>query len=590
MNLKARQPDIAALYKEVDSFVRQKEQSQPPRIGISANRKDGLSCIAETYVQSVLEAGGAPVLLPVITDIKALTTIITGLDGLIMSGGGDINPLYLGEEPIPQLQEVDSIHDEYDLIILRLAFNHQLPVMGICRGHQLINAAFGGGLCQDIYSQNKDRLLKHSQTLARELPSHSITLFEGKTKLRSILKEKEILVNSFHHQAITEPAREFIPTAISPDGINEGMEHPEYAIFSVQWHPEAMASNGDESMLELFKYHIEEARRFRQAKEIHQRILTIDSHTDTPMLFPGSFNLGEKEEGKVNLPYLEEGMIDAVFMVAYIPQGKRDNASLHAATEYAVERLGQVKLQERLHPERMEIAYTPNDLIRLKYQNKKAIFLGIENGYAIGKDLSNLSRFKEMGVSYITLCHNGSNDICDSAKGAPEWGGLSPFGKEIVREMNRLGIMIDISHAAESTFFDVLKESEVPVIASHSSVKALCDHPRNLSDKQIKALAEKGGVIQVCLYKGFINKEEEKASLSDAIRHIDYIVQLVGIDYVGIGSDFDGDGELIGCRASNELINITVKLLETGYSEQDIKKIWGDNLLRVMNTVQSVVH
>ncbi|MDR3142457.1 MAG: gamma-glutamyl-gamma-aminobutyrate hydrolase family protein [Tannerellaceae bacterium] len=590
MNRKTRQPDIAALYKEVDSFISQKEQAQPPRIGISANRKDGFSRIAETYVQAVLEAGGAPVLIPVITDVKALTAIIAGLDGLLMSGGGDINPLYLGEEPIPQLQDVDSIRDEYDLVILRLAFNHQLPIMGICRGHQLINAAFGGGLYQDIYSQNKDKLIKHSQTLARELPSHSVILSEGKTKLRSILKQETILVNSFHHQAITETAPEFIPAAISPDGINEGMEHPEYAIFSVQWHPEAMASSGDERMSELFKYHIEEARRFHRAKEIHQRILTVDSHTDTPMLFPGSFNLGEKEGGKVNLPYMEEGMIDAVFMVAYIPQGKRDDASLQAAAEYAVERLGQVKRQESLHPERMAIAYTPNDLIRLKHQHKKAVFLGIENGYALGKDLSNLSRFKEMGVSYITLCHNGSNDICDSARGEPEWGGLSPFGKEAVREMNRLGIMIDISHAAESTFFDVLKESRTPVIASHSSVRTLCDHPRNLSDKQIQALAEKGGVIQICLYKGFINKDEEKASLSDAIRHIDYIVQSAGIDYVGIGSDFDGDGELIGCRASNELINITVKLLEAGYSEQDIAKIWGGNLLRVMNVVQSAAH
>lgn len=590
MNIKARHPNLINLYKEVDNFIPKKEKTQLPCIGISANRKDGLSCIAETYIQSVLQAGGAPVLIPVITDIKALTTIISGLDGLILSGGGDINPLYLGEEPIPQLQDVDTIRDEYDFIILRLAFNHQIPVMGICRGHQVVNAAFGGGLYQDIYSQNKDKLIKHSQTLARELPSHSITLIEGKTKLYSILKEKEVLVNSFHHQAITDTATEFIPTAISPDGINEGMEHSEYPIFSVQWHPETMASNGDEFMLKLFEYHIKEASYFHQAKEIHQRIITIDSHTDTPMIFPGSFNLGEKEGGKVNLPFMEEGMIDAAFIVAYIPQGKRDNTSLNTATEYAIERLGQVKQQELLNPERMEIAYTPYDLIRLKQQHKKAIFLGIENGYAIGKDLANIARFKEMGVTYITLCHNESNDICDSAKGEPEWGGLSPFGKEVIKEMNRLGVMIDISHAAESTFFDVLKESKAPIIASHSSARALCDHPRNLSDKQIKALAENNGVIQVCLYKGFINKEEEKASLSDAIRHIDHIVKLVGADYVGIGSDFDGDGELIGCRASNELINITVKLLEIGYSEQDIKKIWGGNLLRVMSAVQSAIH
>ena len=162
---------------------------------------------------------------------------------------------------------------------------------------------------------------------------------------------------------------------------------------------------------------------------------------------------------------------------------------------------------------------------------------------------------------------------------------LSPFGKEVVKEMNRLGIMVDISHAAEIPL-SVLEVSETPIIASHSSARALCDHPRNLTDDQLKALAAQGGVAQICLYKGFINKEEDKASLSDAIRHINHIVDLIGIDHVGIGSDFDGDGELIGCSATNELINITVRLLEEGYTEEDIRKIWGGNLLRVMTAIQ----
>ena len=153
--------------------------------------------------------------------------------------------------------------------------------------------------------------------------------------------------------------------------------------------------------------------------------------------------------------------------------------------------------------------------------------------------------------------------------------------------MNRLGIMVDVSHASEKTFYDALETSRYPIIASHSSARALCNHPRNLTDDQIKAIAEKLGVVQVCLYKGFINEDAEKASLDDAIRHINHIVDLVGADFVGIGSDFDGDGELIGCRAANELINITVKLLEQGYKEKDIRKIWGGNLLRVMNKVQS---
>ena len=355
---------------------------------------------------------------------------------------------------------------------------------------------------------------------------------------------------------------------------------------TVRKNVEKARTDRDEAMKALFAYHIENARRFAKAKAIHQRIVTIDSHTDTPMIFPGEFNIGEKEGGKVNLSFMEEGRIDATFMVAYIPQGKRDEASLQAATAYAIERLNQVKRQQTLHPDRMVIATTPQEIRTIKAQGKKAICLGIENGYALGKQIENLRMFKEMGVSYITLCHNGDNDICDSARGKQEWKGLSPFGKEVVKEMNRLGIMVDISHAAESTFYQVMEVSETPIIASHSSARALCDHPRNLTDDQLKALAAQGGVAQICLYKGFINKEEDKASLSDAIRHINHIVDLIGIDHVGIGSDFDGDGELIGCSATNELINITVRLLEEGYTEEDIRKIWGGNLLRVMTAIQ----
>lgn len=588
MNTRVRRPSLEALYREVDHFIPAKESLQPPRIGISANRKDGLSCIAETYIQSVLAAGGAPVLIPVITDIQALTVLVAGLDGLVMSGGGDINPLYVDEEPIPQLQDVDTYRDEFDLIVLRLAVNRQIPILGICRGHQLINVAFGGSVYQDIHSQNEHKLIKHSQTLSREFASHSVLLEEKETRLRSILGGADtLLVNSFHHQAVRQVALGFVATATAPDGINEAMEHPEKKILSVQWHPEAMATNEDETMLGLFRYHVETSRTFARAKALHQRIFTIDSHTDTPMIFPGEFNIGEKEGGKVNLPFMEEGLIDATFMVAYIPQGKRDDDSLKAATEYATERLTQAQRQELLNPDRMGLAMSYMDLLSLKHQHKKAIFLGIENGYALGKDLNNLQKFKEMGVSYITLCHNGDNDICDSARGNAEWNGLSPFGKEVVREMNRLGMMVDVSHAAESTFYDVLKTSQVPVIASHSSARALCNHPRNLTDEQLVALAAQGGVVQICLYKGFIHEEADKASLSDVIRHINHVVKLIGADHVGIGSDFDGDGEVIGCSASNELINITVRLLEEGYSEKDIQKIWGGNLLRVMTAVQA---
>lgn len=587
MNPKVRRPSLEALYREVDQYIPALPSRQPPRIGISANRKDGLSCIAETYVEAVLAAGGAPVLIPVITDLAALTALVEGLDGLLMSGGGDINPLYLEEEPIPQLQDVDTLRDEYDLILLRLAVNRQLPVMGICRGHQLLNVAFGGSIYQDMYSQADPSLLKHSQKMPREQVSHTVRLTKSPTRLRTLLSSDPLWVNSFHHQAVRTVAPEFIPTAIAPDGINEGMEHPEKKIFGVQWHPEALASSGDEEMLTLFRHLVASASLFREAKALHQRIITIDSHADTPMIFPGSFDLGRKEGGKVNLPFMEEGRIDATFMVAYIPQGKRDETSLKAATAYVMDRLAEVRRQETLHPDRMGIATSAEDIRRLKREGRKAICLGIENGYAIGKDPANLRSFRDLGVTYITLCHNGDNDLCDSARGEGEWNGLSPFGKEVVREMNRLGLMIDVSHAAEKTFYDVLAVSTSPVIASHSSARALCNHPRNLTDDQLKALAAQGGVAQICLYKGFINEAPDQASLTDALRHIRHIIEVAGIDHVGIGSDFDGDGELIGCRATNELINLTSRLLEEGYTEEDIQKIWGGNLLRVLSAVQA---
>lgn len=565
---------MASVLDEADRF---RPAESLPRIGISANRKDGQTCLAETYIQSVIQAGGAPVVIPATTDLRVLTAVVQDLDGILMSGGGDINPLFVGEEPLPALQDVDTLRDRYDLLLIRLASNRQIPLMGICRGHQMLNAAFGGTLYQDIYSQADTDVIKHSQKMAREEASHTVHLEDGCV----------IAVNSFHHQAVKDVAPEFVQTAVAPDGINEGMRHPEKSVFSVQWHPEAMAIHGDEEAQALFNHFIEEARIFRQAKELHQRIVTLDSHTDTPMIFPGHFNIGEKQGGKVNLPFMEEGRIDAAFMVAYIPQGERDEASLAKATAYAEERLKEVIRQEQLNPTRMGIARTPDDLLRLKQAGKKAIFLGIENGYALGKDVNNVRKFRDMGVSYITLCHNGDNDLCDSARGKGEWKGLSPLGKQMVAEMNRLGVMVDISHAAESTFYDVLECSRYPIIASHSSARALCNHPRNLTDDQLKAIAGQGGVVQLCLYKGFINEEAEKASVSDAIRHINHMVDLIGVEHVGIGSDFDGDGELIGCRASNELINITMHLLKEGYSETDISRIWGGNFLRVMRQVQS---
>lgn len=212
----------------------------------------------------------------------------------------------------------------------------------------------------------------------------------------------------------------------------------------------------------------------------------------------------------------------------------------------------------------------------------------IENGYAIGADLSNIEKFRDAGVVYMTLCHNGDNDICDSARGTDEHGGLSPFGRKVVREMNRVGVMIDLSHASEKSFYDTLEASAVPVVCSHSSCKAICNHPRNLTDDQLRAIAAKGGVVQITMYKGFLVDEGE-ATLADFLRHLEHAIGIAGIDHVGIGTDFDGDGTILGCRDASQMINLTRELLRRGYDTASIRKFWGENWLRVMAVVQNNV-
>jgi microsomal dipeptidase-like Zn-dependent dipeptidase/gamma-glutamyl-gamma-aminobutyrate hydrolase PuuD len=543
----------------------------------------------------VWQAGGVPLLIPPLTDVEALDIAVSAIDGLLLSGGIDVNPLFMGEQPLPELQDVDTVRDENEFMLLRLAIRRQLPVFGICRGHQLINVAFGGTIYQDIRSQSETPTIKHSQSAPRDQPTHAVHLADIPSRLRRIIAADSLIVNSFHHQAVRLVAPGFLATASSPDGINEAMEHTEKDILSVQWHPEALSAT-DATAFRLFRYLTDRAALFRRAKALHRRVITLDSHTDTPNRFyPGPFDLastapapdGYKPSGQVNLPLMEKGLIDTVFMAAYIPQGARDDAALAAATERALDRLAEVHRQEKLNPARVGIATSVADLHRLKAEGRKALVPAIENGYAIGKDLHNLRRFRDLGVAYITLCHNGDNDVCDSAAGKREWGGLSPFGREVVSEMNRLGIMVDISHASEDTVADALSLSTRPIIASHSSCRTLCDHPRNLTDEQLRALANQGGVIQICLYDNFLTPTPP-ATIADAVRHINHAVRIAGIDHVGIGSDFDGGGGIQGCNAVNELIRLTIALFAEGYSDEDVAKIWSGNLLRVMQQNQSL--
>ena len=578
-------------------------------IGLSVNHKEGLSCISNAYVNAVIKAGGTPVLIPLTDDYRVLEEIVSQIDGLILSGGGDIHSSFFNEELHPAVETYDLERDKYDLNLVRMAADRQIPILGICRGHQVLNVAFGGNLIQDIPSQRADSKINHSQTEARDIGTHSISVAPH-SNLYNTLKKETLLVNSFHHQAIDAVAPGFEAVAYSEDGLVEAIESNEgKSILGVQWHPENMAVAGNEAMVETFEHIVSEADLFSKAKAIHKNNYIIDSHCDTPMYFRYGIDIGKKNSTfkvnprdlgasasennqvdyqlKVDVPKMQEGMLDAVFMVAYLSQGRRDAKTLQKTVEKTESIIQELIRQVEKNKDVVGIARSANDLKRLKKENKKAIFIGIENGYGLGKDIRNVQKFADMGVTYITLSHNGDNDICDAAvRSKKEHNGLSEYGKEVVREMNRLGIMVDISHTSEKTSFDVLEISQYPIIASHSSAKTLCDHPRNISDKLMQAIAKKGGVIQVCLYTAFL-KKGGKATVKDAVNHIDHIVKTVGIDHVGIGSDFDGGGGLKDLKAVNEMPQITIELLRRGYSEEAIAKIWGGNLLRVMNIVQT---
>ena len=584
-------PDLAKLYQYTDSCFVNLRAKEMPLIGVSASRgQNGGSIVSGTYIQAILKAGGKPVIIPVMTDGIVLRDIIKDLDGLVMIGGEDFDPLYYKEKAIdPDINDIDSIRDIYDLVLLKLATDRNIPLLGICRGEQAMNVAFGGTLYQDIPTQHKDKSIKHSQSEPRDIGTHTVSITKD-SQLAKILEQTEISTNTYHHQAVKRVAPGFRAVGQTSDGIVEAIEaYPDRKMIGVQWHPEGHIAGGDTTMLKLFKFIVSEAETFKKAKDLHSRILSIDTHCDTPLEFkrPG-FNIGKRENNQVNIPKMEEGMLDAIFFAAYTGQGPRDKVSSQKAVNKIEGLIKSIHTQVENNKDICEIAYTAEDLTRIKKSGKKAIFIGIENGYGIGKDILNIARFKEMGVNYITLCHTRDNDICDtSSKSNHEWNGLSPFGKEVIREMNRLGVMIDVSHAGEKTFWDVINLSTQPIIASHSSVKALCFNDRNLTDKQMQAITKNGGVIQICLVDLFINKDRKKASLEDAVDHIDYAVRVAGIDHVGIASDFDGGGGVIGCNGSNDMINITVKLLERGYSDEDIAKIWGGNFLRVMSAVQT---
>lgn len=557
-----------------------------PVIGVTGNFSDGNLMLAPGYYMSILKAGGVPFVIPPFDDEDALIALLDSLDGILLSGGGDINPLYLNEDPVRELHSINARRDRQELLLVRLAANRQIPILGICRGIQVMNAAFGGTLYQDIYSQMDGRLIKHSQDLDRSVPSHWVDVEEN-SMLHKIMGETRLTVNSFHHQAVKEAAPGFRVCARAKDGVVEAIESTEYkSMIGVQWHPECFILNGDETMMPLFRWLTAEAVSFAEAKKFHAAHLTLDTHCDTPMFFDQHINFNTRDPRiKVDLHKMTEGRQDATIMVAYLQQLGLDDEALKMATAKADRLLTEIEEMVEKNKASVDIAYTPADLYRLKSEGRKAVMLGIENGYAIGRDLSNVERFRRRGVVYMTLCHNGNNCICGSARYNDENLGVTPFGGQVIEEMNRVGMMVDLSHSGEHTFYDTLEISRLPVVCSHSSSRLLCDHPRNLTDDQMRAIAAKGGVVQLCMYSGFLNKERD-ASILDAMAHLNHMVDVMGVEHVGIGTDFDGDGGIIGCNDSSELINMTRRLMADRYSESDLSLIWGGNFLRVMAEVQ----
>lgn len=379
-----------------------------------------------------------------------------------------------------------------------------------------------------------------------------------------------------------------------------------------------------------------------KADRIHEAALTLDTHGDLPnfMISRPGFDVSKWNDpyasgSRIDLPRMKAGGLDAIFLAVYLGQGPRTEEGYADAKKRAQAQFDLVHKIALDHPHLAGIATTEEEALALEKEGKRALFIGVENGWAIGKDLSLLQKYYDQGARYMTLTHTRNNDICDSSTDPAgyEHGGLTEFGKQVVAEMNRLGMIVDVSHISDDSFYDCLEYSKAPIVATHSSARELFDHPRNLSDDMIKALAAKGGVVQMNMLGSYLKNQpaarvkalselrekyanlrdlpeeqraartaertaemarinelypEEPATLQLVVDHIDHIVQLVGVDHVGIGPDLDGGGGVKGMYDVSEAGNITYELVKRGYSEEDIRKIWSGNFFRVMKEAERV--
>jgi membrane dipeptidase len=334
----------------------------------------------------------------------------------------------------------------------------------------------------------------------------------------------------------------------------------------------------------------------RPPAQLHDGLLTIDTHVDIP--WPDGPSPFEDGPRCVDLPKLRAGGIKAVCFAAYIPQGARDAAGHQAATARARDMLGAIAAMALADGSGGRLATTAADIEAAFAADIPAIIPAIENGYALAQDLALLDEFRNLGVRYITLTHNGHNALADAAiarrdlgDAEAEHGGLSSLGREAIARMNELGILVDISHAAKSTMMQAVALSKTPILATHSSVRALCNHPRNLDDEQLDALAASGGLVQITIVSNFLRLRARAADLGvgNIADHIDYAVRRIGIDHVGIGTDFDGGGGVKGFMNAAEAPNLTAELLSRGYDRAALEKIWGGNFLRLLKQAEASV-
>ena len=578
-------------------YSRYPEGRRKPVVGITANHKDINTGVRDRYCQQVVAAGGVPMIIPPVADADVIIETLGRIDALLLTGGADHDPHWMGEEPSPLLGNVNEVRDLPELLITRLAFNRQMPILGICRGIQTMAVALGGHVAQDLSlapDYQPATPIKHSQDEEREVKTHAVKIDTTST-LYNIYACEKLMVNSFHHQVVDNTGNLFRAVAWSDDGLIEAMESTEHkALLGVQWHPEWLEEEGRR----LFDWLVEEGAVFAHAKDIHRRCLILDSHCDTPMFFPQGANFAKRDDKiLVDLHKMADGMQDVVTMVAYVPQpvgGKtwRDVAPFECEGPKVYADLIFDKMSEIIssQPEHLAQARTFDEAYGNVEKGKKSVMFAIENALAIEDDLDNVRHFASRGAVYFTLCHNGDNQICDSArKSLNTWGGVSPFGERVIREMNKYGVAVDLSHAGEKSFYDAIEISRSPVVCSHSNCKALCNHERNLTDDQLRALARTDGVCQITLYEGFLSLDAREADILKAIDHLNHAVNLMGIEHVGLGTDFDGDGGVRGIRNSSEMLQFTRQLLRHRYSDEDIKLIWGENWIRVINRLRWVL-